>query len=929
MMFLLVSIQTLGQTTGDYRSVNPGGPWTTLSSWQYYNGSSWIAAPTYPGQNPTGTGNVTIQAGHIISIGNTGINTGTIGSITINGQLALNGSNAAGGIDYVFNTQLITVTPLLGTIRFTNKVNLILPSNAVLFVTSDTTPNPDYYGLIGDCSHNQDIHIGSAVYAYCNGGGSTALTFDEVMAGNGTLNAIANSNTPICQGSQINLLGSFTGTFGTAVTYSWAIVAPGGGNSSSALQNPVILNAVAGTYSATLTCTTTYSGNTYNNYETISILVNPRPGTISIGTITQPTCASPTGSVQLNNLPAGNWTINPGTISGSGSSYTVSGLSAGSYSFTATNSGGCTSVASSPVNIVSSSKVWNGSTSSNWFTASNWTPNNVPTATDCAIIANTGNSPIISGPTVAHAYSITIPSNGNLEVASNGILEVTDFINVNTNGIFNIKNNGSLIQINNVSNTGNINMERTAFVDSFDYVYWSSPVAGFNSANISTTSNNANLYKWIPTIPGNGIGAFGNWAYATETMVLGKGYAERGLNNAPQNSPVNFTSTFTGVPNNGSITTPISRGTYNTVGTYPSPYSPTNATQDDDNWNFLGNPYPSSISADAFLSANTTNIMGFVNIWRHGIAPSASAIDPFYGNYSYNYDSADYLTYNLSGPSSPLGFDGYIGAGQGFFILMNPLSPLTSTTAVFNNNMRNSSYRNDQFYKTGNTNLTNYPEGKIWLDLVSSTSSTSTLIAYVNGATNQKDQLYDAQADLKSSFSIYTLLEGYDRNLIQGRSVPFDQNDHIPIVVKVPSSGSYTIFINTINGLLNNQNIFLEDKQLNLIHNLRTTPYTFTANQGENLDRFELRFTNQLLSTDENIYSDQVTIFTNNNLNVKSVGQSINKIMVYDILGKTLVDRKNINQQEVILSELKATTGMLIVKVKLENDIVITKKVTY
>ncbi|CAM4330847.1 T9SS sorting signal type C domain-containing protein [Flavobacterium terrigena] len=930
LMFLLVSVKILGQSVGDYRSVNPGGPWTTLGSWEYYNGSSWIAASTYPGQNPTGTGVVTILAGHSISIGTTGINTGVIGSIIISGNLALTGTNTGGnGTDYVFNTQLISVTPLLGTITFIDKIDLILPNNAVLSVTYDITPNPDYYGLIGDCNHNQDIHIGSSIYAYCNGGGTTALTFQEVMAGDGTLNSSPSSNTPVCEGSQINLSGSYLGTFGTTVTYSWAIIAPGGGNSSSALQNPVIPNALVGTYTATLTCTTTYSGNTYNNYEAISILVNPRPGTISIGTITQPTCALPTGSVQLNNLPAGNWTINPGAIAGSGSSYTVSGLTPGSYSFTATNSGGCTSVATSPVNIISSSKVWNGSISSDWFAPSNWTPNNVPNATDCVSITNIGNSPVISGPSVAYAYAITVPSNGSLEIVSTGILQVTDVINVNANGIFNIRNNGSLIQINNVSNIGNINMERTAFVDHSDYVYWSSPVAGFNSANISIFSSNSNLYKWVPTIPGNGIGAFGNWAYATETMILGKGYAERGLNGAPQNSPVNFTSTFTGVPNNGNITTPISRGTYNTIGTYPSPYSPTNATQDDDNWNLLGNPYASSISADAFLTANATNIMGFVNIWRHGIAPSAGATDPFYGNYAYNYDASDYLTYNLSGPSSPLGFDGYIGAGQGFFVLMNPLSPLTSTTAVFNNTMRSSSYRNDQFYKTANTNTADYPEGRIWIDLVSSTTSISTLIAYVNGATNQKDQLYDAQVDLKAPFSIYSLLEGYDRNIIQGRSLPFDQNDQVPLAIKVPSSGSYTFFIKGIDGLLSNQNIYLEDKLLNIIYNLRIDPYTFTASQGETLDRFVLRFTNNILSTDQNVFSDQVTIFTNNNINVKSTVQSINEIMIYDILGKNLVDRKNINQQEIILSELKATTGVLIVKVKLENDVVITKKVVY
>ncbi len=928
-VFLLFSLQIFGQAVGDYRSFNPGGPWTSLSSWQYYNGSGWVAAPTYPGQNPTGTGIVTIQAGHTISIGTAGINTGTIGLITISGNLLLTGTNTgANGTDYVFNTQLISVTPYQGTITFIDKIDLILPANAVLYVTSDTIPNPDYFGLIGDCNHNQDIHIGSSVYAYCNGGGTTALTFDEVMAGDGTLNATPNSNTPLCEGDTINLLGSYAGTFGTAVTYSWAIVAPGGGNSSSSVQNPTIPNAIVGTYSATLTCSTTYSGNIYNNYEAISIVVNPRPSTISIGTTTQPTCALPTGSVQLNNLPSGNWTINPGAISGSGSSYTVSGLAPGSYSFTVTNSGGCASNSSASVDFTSSGKTWNG-LSSDWFAATNWTPNGVPTATDCVTISNVGFSPIISGPSVAYAYAVNIPSNGNLEIASNGTLVVTDVINVNANGTFDIKNNGNLIQINNVSNTGNINMERIAFVDNTDYVYWSSPVAGFSAANISTYSNNVNLYKWVPTIPGNGIGEFGNWVNTTETMVLGRGYIERGLNNAPTNTPVNFTSNFIGVANNGNISTPISRGTYNTVGSYPSPYSPTNATQDDDNWNLLGNPYPSSISADAFLTANSTKVAGFINIWRHGIAPNTTALDPFYNNYAYNYDPSDYLTYNLSGPSSPLGFDGYIAAGQGFVVLMNPLSASTSMTASFDNSMRSSSYRNDQFYRTENTNMNNLPEGRIWLDLVSSTSSCSMLVAYVNGATNQKDLMYDAQANLKTSFNIYSLLEGYDRNIIQGRSVPFDQNDQIPLAVKVPTSGSYTIFIKGIDGLLSNQNIFLEDKLLNLIHDLRTVPYTFTADEGETLDRFVLRFTNQVLSTNDNMYADQVTIFVNNHINVKSLGQSINEISVYDVLGKTLVNRKNINQQEIILSELKATTDMLIVKVKLENNVVITKKVIH
>lgn len=164
------------------------------------------------------------------------------------------------------------------------------------------------------------------------------------------------------------------------------------------------------------------------------------------------------GSITLNNLPAGNWTLNPGAISGNSSSYTVSGLAPGSYSFTATSANGCVSNPSSSVTLTSPNKVWNGSISSNWFTASNWTPNGIPTASDCITIANSGISPIITGSTTALAYSVTLLSGANLTIASASVLEVTHNVNVAPTGSFTIENSGSLVQINAVSNTGNIIM---------------------------------------------------------------------------------------------------------------------------------------------------------------------------------------------------------------------------------------------------------------------------------------------------------------------------------------------------------------------------------------------------------------------------------------------------------------------------------------
>ncbi len=82
----------------------------------------------------------------------------------------------------------------------------------------------------------------------------------------------------------------------------------------------------------------------------------PSPDIPIIGTITQPTLTMQTGSVTLNRLPsAGTWTITclpDGTkATGTGTSYTITGLKDGKYQFTVTNSSGCTSPATAEVII--------------------------------------------------------------------------------------------------------------------------------------------------------------------------------------------------------------------------------------------------------------------------------------------------------------------------------------------------------------------------------------------------------------------------------------------------------------------------------------------------------------------------------------------------------------------------------------------------
>lgn len=580
---------------------------------------------------------------------------------------------------------------------------------------------------------------------------------------------------------------------------------------------------------------------------------------------------------------------------------------------------------------VSGNKVWNGSINTDWNTAANWTPSGVPTNTHPVTIANVTNKPVISGGVNAQACSLTIQTGAQLTIAANNNITVTNAVTVQGTGVFIINNGANLVQVNNVTNTGNIQSIRNANIRRQDYIYWSSPVANFPVGSISPGTTGGFIYKWLPTTTTAYASNFGNWVGTTENMVTGKGYIVRGPNAYSTTAITNYTATFTGVPNNGNITIPISRSTYNGA-SYIGPTS-TLVTASDDNWNLVGNPYPSSIRAIDFLNANT-NIAGFINVWTHGTLP-VSSVDPFYANYNYNYTTSDYITYNASGASSgPGAFNGYIGSGQGFYVLMNHSSAATTENLTFNNTMRSSTYSNAQFYKPSNDDDIEIESehNRIWLDLIKTSDNTNrrTLVGYIEGATNAKDRIYDAVGSEKLNFNFYSILDS-EMQLIQGRALPFDRNDKVAMGINIAQTGEYKIGIGALDGLFTNKSqvILLEDKLMNLTHNLKESPYTFTANQGRADNRFVLKFVNEKTANDNISDANDIRIFAMNTLNVESSNLDINTITVYDVIGKKLLDLNNIKQKQISISQLKPTTNVILVKVTLENGTIVTKKVVY
>jgi hypothetical protein len=501
------------------------------------------------------------------------------------------------------------------------------------------------------------------------------------------------------------------------------------------------------------------------------------------------------------------------------------------------------------------------------------------------------------------------------------------------NGTLNVFNNGSLVQVNDSGvNTGNISYQRIASsVKLQDYVYWSSPVSGFDVNSISPLTPAYYHWQWNPTIL-NPNGGEGNWVNASTTMLGGKGYIVRAPNGFSNTVDQNWTATFNnGVPNNGVYTPSIARGTDLNAGTAGPNGVMRLAT--DDNWNLLGNPYPSAISISSFLAANP-QLDGFVRLWTHGNLPSTSVTDPFYNNFVSNYTANDYIALNGSGATSGPMAPGVIGAGQGFFVLMNP-GAATTSTALFNNAMRSKDYSNSHFYRSSNlvnsSNQENIERHRIWLDLVGPTNETTrTLVAYVEGATLAKDRMFDAFTDYKLAQNFYSLIDDQIMT-IQGRGLPFNQEDRVPLGVKIPSNGIYKIAIATVDGLFSsNQAIYLEDTALGIIHDLRQAPYTFTGISGIVNNRFVLRYTNETLGNDDfETLNDSVIVTTGNELTISSLKESIKEVIVYDVLGRLIERKSNINALNVTLSGLNKMNNALIIYVTLDNGNQVVKKIIY
>ena len=651
--------------------------------------------------------------------------------------------------------------------------------------------------------------------------------------------------------------------------------------------------------------------------------------------------------------------------SGNSATLTASGPSGATYSWTSTEAGfgtvvgniisvSPTSTATYTVEVTEGGLCTNDidtvgvivdtcgcATTSTWD-GTNWSANGVPDITDNVIINGNYNT-LTDGNIIA--CNLTINSTYSLTVTNAAYIQVQNDVTVN--GDLVVETKGALVQIDdsstftlNPGGTAIVNKTTTLLSNWYDYTYWSSPVESetvndafsvtpanrrfvFNTANyldefIEINNDNSNTTLGQDDIDDNSD----DWQIAAGESFLtpGVGYAATYDPNItfPLSYPLVGLITFSGPFNTGIINTPII----------------INGFALDNDWNFIGNPYPSAIDFDDVYAANMSVIDGAAYLWSHATPPSLDAN----GNEVINFSQNDYAIItvgsgNAAGGDTVIPVSGnFIPSGQGFFV-----KGILGGNLTFNNIMRRAdTSSNDQFFRTSNSSYTN--ANRLWVNLTSDNGVfNQILVAYVDGATNGNDGWsYDAPRNLSSGITsvIYTSIVGNEEKYaIQGKapsSLTFDERIPLGFKTNIDLPTLYKFSIAQLEGdFVETNTIYLKDNYLGIIYNLSDSDYSFTSDSGEYNDRFEIVFTMDSLAIDDTVLGDnklEIIELENNNIKFTvSNNQTIKTIKIYDVLGRLIYDLNgNTSSETYTLSNIRKT--VYFVKVELGNGKIITKK---
>ena len=562
-----------------------------------------------------------------------------------------------------------------------------------------------------------------------------------------------------------------------------------------------------------------------------------------------------------------------------------------------------------------------------------------------------GNNCISSDPT----YLANVPTNNNFIVYKNGsfpstdcnsIVQILKNVDINSETVIGtlivtpgkkvkVKSDKSLSICNKIINNGEVELENAASLvqtsstnenegvgvyliereGTFNvskYNTWSSPISNARIEQVFENNNFCDLYtydgsiqKWKYDYPlnfqatcnGNPV-TFGNQHIldgADGIMDVARGYFATG-----DDGPGNSKREFEGTVNNGPITFPIFT---TSVGNNPN--------WNGDDWNLVGNPYPSAIDVDpnnanSFTNVNSNIITGDIYFWVD---------DSSEGN---NYhQSSDYAIYNVTGGISANGSEipnGRISSGQGFWVLATQTGHLE-----FSNIMRKTG-ENSNFFKQDNSRT------RLWFDLTNDSNNfNQILIGFDNNASTGYDQGMDApKAEGNTSVAFSTMIKNEEYSIQALPELIEDQSTTVELSIKTTNPGLHTISLSNFENLENVIATFIDTKtgKEQIVNDSPYNVYLDTAGTYHN--RFFVRIlkTSNRNTSIEDLETNLLRTYQNGPLLTIDAIQELSNlktITIYNTVGKEIIKLESASSKKETININGLSTGIYIIGVELEN----------
>lgn len=486
---------------------------------------------------------------------------------------------------------------------------------------------------------------------------------------------------------------------------------------------------------------------------------------------------------------------------------------------------------------------------------------------------------------------------GNLFVSSEGNLTIANEQSVTANGIiynlgnasnFTVSDGGNLFQNSNMTNIGSINVVKMSQpMLRLDYTMWSSPVASQGLRAFSPMT----LWNRFYTYEETGYEQiFPSENSADQNFTLGRGYMLRSPNDWSSTVEAPYIGVFTGVPNNGLVTAAVPGDSY---------YS-------------LGNPYPTNLDADLLLDTN--NSINTIYFWTNTNAPQDGSYVGVPNNYAY---------YNATGGTNATNSsvipNGIISVGQGF-IVFNDQASIVQFDNSMRTNLDATSFR-----------INGIEKHRFWLNLFDENEYklNQVLVGYIDGATDGFDSKFDAELFSYEGTAIYSNIENKEL-IIQGKALPFQVTDVVPLGLKVVENGRFKISLFQFDGLFleGETLILLKDKELNTVHNLMESDYEFEAIAGQYNDRFEVIYHSEGEMDVTDLANNTILIYQHNQqIVVDAKSTQLSSVELYDLQGKQIHFNSKVNASNYKIDVAGFGPQVFIVRAKTIDGYVISKKI--